>query len=236
MPPPHKDKKELHFYPGEHTLIWVVNGKAAIKAEAWGGEEPAKGSKNYIMKPHRTTPGRFVIFSYAPYRTKTWPWSRIAWGTKLSLDPTGKHVMYETGSIRQRWARVEDKIPGLTLELIRQKYYELYGNSGKYDSNGDHVPDIWVFNDFGAWAVRYFVDKNRDHKLDDGESLSGEMFHTTPENEAQVGTGQSVSFTPSHGCIHLNPIERDKLHQAGAFDQGTDLVIHSYKETVPAGF
>jgi len=235
MTPPPKDKKELHFYPGEHKLIWVVNGKAAIRAEAWGGEEPVAGVKYSIMKPRPTTPGRYVIYSYAPYRTNTWPWSKIVWGTKLGLDPTGKHVVYETGIRTNPWSKVENKIPGVTLAAIKHQYYVLYGSSGKFDSNGDGIPDFWVSNDFGAWAVRYFPDKNWNKKLDADESLSGEMFHTTPDNEAQVAKGEPVTFTPSHGCIHLNPIERDKLQKSGAFDKGTDLIIHSYKETVPAG-
>jgi hypothetical protein len=235
-PKPSKDVKELHFYPGEHALLWMVNGKAEIRAKAWGGEEPDP-KKNYeVMAPRPTTPGRYVVYSYAPYRTNTWAFSKIVWGTRLSVDPSGKQVMYATGNAKQPWANVENKIPGLTPKVIRAQYTALYGTSGKYDSNGDGIPDIWVFNDFGPWAVRYYADKNKNKKLDAGESLSGEMFHTTPDNEAEVATGQSVNLAPSHGCIHLDPTERDKLHNAGAFDRGTDVVIHSYTDKVPAGF
>ena len=90
-----------------------------------------------------------------------------------------------------------------------------------------------MFNDFGPWAVRYFADKNRNKKLDGAESLSGEMIHTTPNNEGQISQGQAVTLFPSHGCIHVSPIDRDRLHAAGAFDRGVDLIIHGYNETVP---
>ncbi len=232
MPKP--NTKELHFYPGEHQVIWVVNGKAVIKAEGWGGEEPAKGVNYGQMKPQRTTPGRYVIYSYAPYTTKTWPLSNLAWGTKLSVDPTGQFVLYADGGANPVWKKLEDVIPGATLAWIKLTYSQYYGNSGKFDADGDGVPDIWVFNDFGAWAVRYFKDKNNNRKLDANESLSGEMFHTTPDNEAQVAQSQAVTMESSHGCIHLNPVQREQLHAAGAFLKGTSLIIHQYNEKVPA--
>jgi len=51
------------------------------------------------------------------------------------------------------------RIPGITIAAIKDYYYGLYGDSGKYDSDGDHIPESWVFNDFGPWAVRYFIDR-----------------------------------------------------------------------------
>jgi len=60
------------------------------------------------------------------------------------------------------------------------------------------------------------------------------MIHTTPENEAEVAQGLAARLVPSHGCIHVDPIARDRFHAAGAFDRGVDLIIHRYVETVPA--
>ncbi len=105
-------------------------------------------------------------------------------------------------------------------------YHGLYG----HDSG---IPDRWVFNDFGPFAVRYFVDKNRNHKRDRNEPLSGEMIHTTADNEAEVSQGSRASLLPSHGCIHVDPIDRERLHAAGAFERGTDLLIHGYNEPLP---
>lgn len=213
-------------------MIWLVAGKSPIVAEAWGGEEPDPTIRYDVMKPRPTTPGRYVIYSYAPYRTNTWDMSKIAWGTRLTLDFSSKHVLYETGSTTRHWLRVEDKIWGATPAEIKRVYRAYFGEDRKYDSDGDGIPDRWVFNDFGPWAVRYFRDRNRNKKLDPGETLSGEMIHTTPENEWQVATGESVKLRPSHGCIHVSPIIRDKLHAAGAFDRGVTLIIHAYTESV----
>lgn len=76
--------KGLHFYPGAKRLLWIVCGKAAVRAEAWGGEPPQPGVQYNTMAPRQTTPGRFVIHSYAPYHTKTWPLSQLPWGTPVA--------------------------------------------------------------------------------------------------------------------------------------------------------
>jgi hypothetical protein len=59
------------------------------------------------------------------------------------------------------------------------------------------------------------------------------MFHTTPNNEASTDRDDPVILGGSHGCIHVKPLDRDKLHQAGAFNRGTDLIIYSYEDVVP---
>lgn len=231
--PTNPPSRELHFYPGEHVLTWVVDGKVLLTAKAWGGEVPTPGQTYVVMKPRPTTPGRFVVHSYAPYRTRTWAMSKIVWGTALMLDAAGTAVLFESGSAG-RWEKVEDRIPMATPAFIRQQYRALYGTSGVHDPDGDGIPDQWVFNDFGPWAVRYFVDKNHNRKLDKDEALSGEMFHTTPDDEANAARGLPVNLAPSHGCIHLDPSERELLHKAGAFDKGNTVVVHSYKTKVPA--
>jgi hypothetical protein len=232
-PSPPAKKKELHFYPKRHLMLWQVDGAVVAGAEAWGGEQPDPKIHYDVMKPRPTTPGRYVIHSYEPYRTSTWPWSKIRWGTKLTISATGDDVLYETGLAPRPWKRVQDAIPGISKTVIQRAYFELYGNTRKYDPDGDYVPDIWVFNDFGAMAVRYFRDRNANRKLDAGESLSGEMIHTTPQNEAQTARGEPVTMESSHGCIHVSPADRDRLRAAGAFDKGTTLIIHTYDEDPP---
>lgn len=99
---------------------------------------------------------------------------------------------------------------------------------GKYS-----VPETWVFNDFGPIAIRWFRDVNGNGKLDVDERLSGQMFYTTPDNEAQAAFKQPVTLTESHCCIHLKPVDRDRLFSAGAFKPGTRFTVHRYDETAP---
>ncbi|WKJ90546.1 hypothetical protein QZJ86_21465 [Methylomonas montana] len=92
------------------------------------------------------------------------------------------------------------------------------------------MPDKWVFNDFGPVAVRYFKDLNGNKKMDGGEVLSGEMIHTTPDNEAQFANGDPVVLVPSHGCIHIRPQDRNVMEGMGLFKNGIVFKVHSYKE------
>jgi len=225
----------LHFYPGARRIVWVVRGAAALNAEAWGGQEVPDGSNFGLMRPHRTTPGRFVIHSYGPYRTNSWPMARIPWGTPLKVEGTGalKHVVFQTGTTHQTWKRVESLIPQATYLGLQGYYRMLYGDSGRYDPDRDGIPDRWVFNEFGPKAVRYFKDLNNDGVLDGNEHLMGDMIHTVPSNEAETLLKDPIKYTVSHGCVHIAPRDRDRLLSAGAFKKGTTFIVHGYNERVP---
>ncbi len=97
-----------------------------------------------------------------------------------------------------------------------------------YNRNG--VPATWVFNDFGPLAIRWFKDLNGNRKLDKNERLSGQMFHTTAENEAQHARRARLQMVPSHGCIHLKPQDRETLFVIGAFKPGTTFIVHPYHD------
>jgi hypothetical protein len=209
------ETKVLDFYPGEKRLVFLVKEHVVVDIEAWGGPEHTVHSPMMNMRP--TTPGHYIIHSVGPYRTNTWPLSKIRWGTRLR--DTSFDVLFEENP--GRWSSVQKKT-GLSRAQVIDSYFRLYGEY--------RVPDRWMFNDFGPLAIRYFRDLNRNRKLDKNEHLMGEMFHTTPDNEAQFARGQSIMMVESHGCIHLKPLDRDKLRNLGAFDRGTPLIIHTYKE------
>lgn len=207
---------ELHFYPRQHLLV-VRNGRAIIgKFEAWGG--PA----NIVLHPgamreEPTWPGAYVIANAVPYHTPSWKWSRIKWGTRLK--DMGDDVQYQLPN--GVWASV-GKDMGISYISIRALTLALYGK--------EFIPKTWVFNDFGPIAIRWFKDSNQNRVLDRNERLSGQMFHTTPANEAQFARKLPVKMTGSHGCIHLKPDQRDKLFAIGAFKPKTIFVIHRYDE------
>ena len=112
----------------------------------------------------------------------------------------------------------------MTRTSLITHYFSLYGTR--------MVPRTWVFNDFGPIAVRWFKDLNGNRVVDGRETLSGQMFHTTPENEASHARGLPVRLVPSHGCIHLKPSERDRLFGMGAFRPKTSFIVHHYHERI----
>jgi hypothetical protein len=218
-------RKSLHFYPGEKQLLWVVGGDVEIRAEAWGGENPKPNEVDPVMKPRRTTAGTFIIHTYAPYRTKTWAWSNVRWGTPIKPGPNNT-VLYLNLATRV-WTTMKDRHGNeFTQDEVLKAHWGNYGKTA--------FPTTWQLNDFGPFSIRYFKDKNHDGKLDGDEHLSGEMIHTSPENEGQALQGDDkVKLKSSHGCIHVKPRDREFFKQAGAFKRGTKFVIHRYEEVIP---
>lgn len=232
---------QLHFYPRAKRLLCVAGTSVVAGAEAWGGRAPSRGEGDPTMAPQHSTPGTYVIGWRGPYVTRTWPWSRIGWGTPLRVSPDGRHLLYKTGAGpgASSWRRVDREIPAATLDAVKREYHALYGGGAidgdgrLFDRDGDGVPEVWVFNDFGPWAVRYHADPNRNRRLDPGERLLGEMVHTTPADEANHARGLPVKLDTSHGCIHVKPADRDRLLALGAFEPGTLIAVHAPSEIVP---
>jgi hypothetical protein len=228
---------QLHFFQGPGRLLWVLGQQILVDIEAWGGERAIPHVHYDTMAPRITTAGTYVVQSYGPYQTKTWQWSRLAWGTPLRVEGDSR-LLYQdvrTGG----WRSVEEVIPEITLAEVRERFLALYKDGDgpdagwRYDRDRDGIPDQWIFNDFGPYALRYFVDRNRNRKLDAGEGMMGEMIHTTVEDEARTLRGVPFALQHSHGCIHIRPTDRDRMVRAGAFNRGTLLIVHRVQETIP---
>jgi hypothetical protein len=210
---------ELHFYPGQDLLILINQKKVLATCEAKGG--PSVTGSDPRMHEEPTKAGVYTIVGIETYSTPTWPTSRIKWGTPLQDKGDRQNdVWYQMKG--GRWASML-KDYKFSRDSIIQSYKRLYAKS--------EVPPTWVFNDFGPIAIRWFEDMNGNGKLDGHEALSGQMFHTTPVNEAQAATKAEVSLTSSHGCIHLKPFDRDRFIALKAFTKGTQFTVHRYDET-----
>ncbi len=207
----------LHFYPGIHILAVYRDKKIIRRYAAWGG--PEFGGSDPHMAEQPTRPGTYAIHSVQPYTTPTWSFSKIKWGTPLRERPDD--VWYQLSS--GKWGSIKKDI-GLTKDRLKSEYFRLYKKH--------IIPSTWVFNDFGPVAIRYFKDLNGNGVLDANESLSGDMIHTTPDNEAEYKLGKEVNLFTSHGCIHIKPQDRNALTAAGMFKAGTTFVIHKYNERI----
>jgi hypothetical protein len=214
---------ELHFYPGIEVLAIYKENKSTKKFQvtrkfhAVGG--PEFGGTDPRMPQEPTTPGRYVIHSMHPYRTPTWVYSKIKWGTPIKEVKNDIWYQLTNG----KWGSVQ-KDTGLTKKVVMAEYFRLYKKAG--------VPKSWVFNDFGPIAIRYFKDLNNNRTLDKNESLSGQMIHTTSDNEAEYAQGKKVDLKNSHGCIHIRPQDRDTITALGLFKKGSTFVVHRYDERI----
>jgi len=209
---------ELHLYPGQHVLAVVDDGKVTKRFEAYGGPDHRIESPTMAEIP--TTEGTYIIHHVEAYSTPSWGWSRIKWGTPLKdMWPKERDVWYQLPN--GKWGSLYKDFKFTRADVIN-RYDSLYFKA--------EVPKTWVFNDFGPVAVRFFKDLNGNKILDSKESLSGQMIHTTPDNEAAVANGDIVRLAQSHGCIHIKPQDRDILRGMGLFKNGTAFIVHSYKE------
>jgi hypothetical protein len=230
---------ELHFYPGHFPptltsimgtgaqegpgLLLLLDGKKVLfRGQAYGGPServPVPGAPEYTPTPA----GTFVLMDPAPYKTRTWKFSEIAWGTKLKRNPRNPNdvqylVRIQMG--REIWGSLLSDF-SITADDIETYHRVLYGVA--------MVPRKWIFNAFGPIAVRFFKDTNNNRRLDIAtESLQGAMFHTTAENEAEAAQSIPLRMTNSHGCIHMKPNDRDSLIGLGGLKAGLTLVIHPY--------
>jgi hypothetical protein len=227
-------REAVHFYPGDKVLLYLVDGKVRLKAEAWGGP-PVKEARGRGERMGRepTYSGVFVIDGIAPYKTNTWPRSKIPWGTPIreSRAKAGR-IEYQEPSGKWRPLVIKGKDGELTANDLIGIYEFRYGLSNGF-------PKTWFLNDFGPKAIRYYRDRNKNRRRDANEPLEGEMIHTTDYNEAQSehyeGKPSEVELDESHGCIHIRPIDRDIFIATDAFRQGMTLIIHRYDETVGSG-
>jgi len=210
---------ELHFFPGQNLLAIKKGDLYLSQYDAWGG--PASIGSDPRMPEEPTWPGTYIIHSTHSYITPSWPYSKIKWGTALQDKPQINDVYYQLPN--KKWASVK-KDTGIERKKIIDQYFTYYGKM--------KVPPIWVFNDFGPIAIRWFKDTNGNKILDKKETLSGQMFHTTPDNEAEHLLGKPVKLVPSHGCIHLKPRDRDTILNLGAFKPKTIFVVHNYNEKI----
>jgi hypothetical protein len=238
-------REEVHFYPGDRLLVYLVDGKLKLHAGARGGpahKKPRARAESMAAEP--TDAGEFVIDGFDTYSTDSWPWSKIPWGTPIRPSRThaGK-IEYKSssGTWRPLTIWITEEVPGphettrtvrvlVDAEMVRNRYEDLYKKRGEF-------PEKWVFNDFGPVAVRYFRDKNKNRKRDANEHLEGKMFHTTPDNEAESYLADQnpnrvipINLGESHGCIHIRPADLREFREKGAFRQGMPLIVHRYDE------
>ena len=215
------ERKMLHFYPGPRRLLFIVDSKLVLDVDARGGPRYPGGKPTTAneMQQMPTTPGRYRVGWVGRYVTRTWDQARIPWGARLKPHPSDdKDMLYEASP--GHWRSV------LKVAKVTRRQLE---DGNKHDYHDEHLPTRWLWNPFGPVAIRYYVDRNDNHRRDPGEPLSGEMFHTTPDDEANADR----PLDDSHGCIHIKPLDRDALLKAGAFLLGTLLVIHDYGEVAP---
>jgi hypothetical protein len=94
-----RPRRALQFLTVAKVLFYLdfssgpIRPRTLLRVPAWGG--PARPKSNGPMVANPTPPGRYIIYGVETYRTQTWPYSRIPWGTRLLDKPELKDIWYE---------------------------------------------------------------------------------------------------------------------------------------------
>ncbi|WP_046244510.1 hypothetical protein [Hymenobacter terrenus] len=208
--------------------------------DAKGGPEKAT---YYEGDSHEATPtqtGRFIVARVEKHISpKKYMWSAVPWGTPLRVNAAGTvevqlHGRWQPLTDMPTWkAQYGNDQVGVRVD-IENSYKKMITPLKKHLKDVGTIPKTWIFNDFGHVAVKYFEDLNHNGRQDSNEKPSNDFIHTTPYDElytwfnATTAWHVDINLAPSHGCIHLRPVEIDKLLSSGYLKPGASLEVHSY--------
>lgn len=189
--------------------------------DAVGGPNAlSKAADGYYAGP--TDQGTYRMARCGKHSSPSYPeWSKIRWGSAIKEEGGEIKVMHDG-----KWQALKVVSPRMTKDALVERYFQLYGKR--------ELPTQWLFNDFGHITCYFYKDKNANRKLDAGEHIHREYFHTTPDDEAAAAAGKPISLSESHGCIHLKPKDIDDMIAKGYFKSGNKVVVHGYSDKVPS--
>jgi hypothetical protein len=195
--------RHLNAPEGVGRLYVKVNGHLIAKYDARGG--PPRQIKDFGGHTADPTQGSFTVGAQQNgFTTQSWPNSRIPWGAKVRKAQAGYEVSPKGAT---QW---QPAPPGVVDDYIFQSLPKSDGADASADVRW------WNQNDFGAIAFRL-------------QGSPGFYLHTTPETEEQAALGEEVQLRHSHGCVHLDPTQRDEMIARGYLQQGVKFVCKKYE-------
>lgn len=233
-------KVTLYLYPGETlrdgvTLghIYVVGG-ADESYEIAGGPPPGEGEAGPGGHYAGVTPsGTYVLDDQEHHTTLNWPMSTIPWGAKLEKRDDG--IVYYSivegkwvavtgpkGVMTQANARFYDKSSREERKELGTRSEWVNDTSDLYDDKGA-LKTTWRQNDFGEWAWNLKREGSR----------SAYYVHTTPDDEESFAAGKRAVLANSHGCVHVQPADRNEMMAKGYLRAGVKVIIKPYGEKGP---
>ena len=196
--------------PGHGNLYVEVGGNIVDKMEARGGP-PIKlqDGPDHTADPSKA--GTYTLGAGKPHVTSSWPNSQIAWGAELR--EVGGEIQYKDRDGEWKWATGDKR--QVKHEIDRKYFHEDKDTSKPVDAT-------WRHNDFGPISFKI-------------QGSPGLYIHTTPGDEEAFEQGTEDELTCSHGCLHVQPADRDRLITRGYLAKGVKIVIKKYAESLDLG-
>lgn len=187
---------------GTGRIYVKVKGNMVAKMEARGGPAVKLKDGTHTADPSRK--GTYKLGGGKPHRTDNWYNSQIKWGAEIR-EQDGEIQFKDPGSSKWKWATGSKA----QLKSPMQK-------SDFSDGAGGTITK-WEKNDFGpiSWRV---------------QGSPGLFVHTSPSDEMVTLSGRTPVLTHSHGCLHIQPAEREIMQARGYLVGGATMIIKGYEE------
>lgn len=193
---------------GEGSLYVYVGGRIVASYRGRGGP-PSRidDSGKHVAVP--TTPGVYKLGVVHTHVTKSWYHAQIPWGAEIRKNDEGYQYRWPAFS---GWSWATSHPAGTLAEPFQASDFE---GLPEVTRDGETLW-IWTKNDFGplAWNL----------------TPSDLYVHTTPDTEAAAARGAATTLTHSHGCIHIDPLERDEMMARGYLNMGVLFVVRKFDE------
>jgi hypothetical protein len=215
--------------------IYVIGGKGESIRAAGG---PRVGYVNYADGGHTAEPtpaGHYVLGPRKHVVTSGWTKSAIPYGARLRLNAKGD-IEYQDDEGKGNWAPATGANGALTKALYGYKIRMKEKTTLKaVDAELRAalinpvtkmlVGTLWDVNDFGRWGWQL---------LKNGHGTPY-FVHTTPLQERDYSQDPTTiaDLENSHGCIHIDPADRDDFIKKGYLNAGTEFEVRPYSESGP---
>ena len=202
---------EVNAPDGEGTIYVYVGSSLVASYRARGGPpSPIDDDGEHVAVP--TAPGVYKLGAGHPHVSSNWYYSQIPWGAEIRKNEDG-YEYRSAGQTRWSWATIR---PARTLKDPFDA--EDFEDLPEVTKDGA-TTWIWNKNDFGpiAWNL----------------GPSDLYVHTTPHTEAQhaeTGHGVPSSLGVSHGCVHIDPSERDEMVKRGYLAKNIVFVVRPWDD------
>ncbi len=190
--------------------IYVRIGRSIVACYRGRGGPPSTLIDDAKHVAVVTKPGTYRLGPAHAHVTSNWYFSQIPWGTEIR--PNGGGYQYRWPG-RSEWAWATSN-PATTLK----EPFDDTDFEGLPEVTRDGVTYmIWNKSDFGpiAWNL-----------------VPSDLYvHTTPDTEAGTRPpGLARSLSCSHGCIHIDPRERDEMMKRGFLGADIQFIVRRWDE------
>jgi L,D-transpeptidase catalytic domain len=235
-------KVKLVYFPGERDdggvvlgTIYVIGGKGEAIPAAGGPRVAFKNAADGGHTGEPTPAGHYTLGPRKHVVTSSWWQSSIPWGAALRINAKGD-VEFKDDEGRGNWVQATGINGVLTKALygyktrMKEKTTLWAVDAHLRDTLIDPASKTlksatWLLNDFGRWGWQL---------LANGQGTAY-FLHTTPLNENAYNSDHNsiADLANSHGCIHIDPHDRDDFIKKGYLNAGTEFEVRPYNESGP---